>query len=688
MAWTQVIWFIVSTIVSIALAPKPKAPRAAALEDFDFPTAEEGRPIPVVFGTVDISGPNVLWYGNLWVRPIKKRSGFSKQTVGYKYYIAYHLGLCHGPVNAVKRIRWGEKDVWSGTVTTNTSIGINDVNLWGGEKRGGGLSGAFDIMMGADDQGVNDYLLNEASLFAQSGFRGILGAVWKGGYVGTSESIRPVEWRVERTTAGWNTDVWYPEKAVIATTDPVPQNHMNPAHICYQLLTDPEWGMGVPTNLINTETWEAAADLFYEEGFGLDLLWNQQATIEEFLKIVLDHCAAAISLRTSTGQFDLTPIRGDYDPDDLITLDPSNVKELTDYQRQGWGETVNEVTLVYTDPETGKDTAVSAHDLGNQEAQGRRIPATVELPGIQIHDIAKEVVQRELAARVTPLGKGQIIVNRRGWRLPYNAVFKLTWPERGIEDVVHRVVSINRGTLPNGEIVIDFVEDIYAYELGTYLTTEPQLPPDAPPTTPDDPEDTGIGVISSTQTEPPTGASDGDSYYVPDGATGEWAGHEGEYADWDEESGEWLFTPAAEGALVYDEETQETFQVIGGELVPFGGGGSITLVDMDDTPDEEISPVSTIAFADAEITDLGSGDVLVKVSPNTTKGDLATHDGTLVARLAVGADGMVLSADSTAANGIAWKRRTILEVVANGDADDPEVIFFDGDVVFVEQDLL
>jgi len=33
--------------------------------------AEEGRPIPVVFGTVTITGANVLWYGNLRSTKIK-----------------------------------------------------------------------------------------------------------------------------------------------------------------------------------------------------------------------------------------------------------------------------------------------------------------------------------------------------------------------------------------------------------------------------------------------------------------------------------------------------------------------------------------------------------------------------------------------------------------------------------------
>lgn len=66
---------IVSSLIAYALAPKPPAPKPAALSDFDVPTAEEGRPIPVVFGTVTITGPNVLWYGALRAEAIKKKGG-------------------------------------------------------------------------------------------------------------------------------------------------------------------------------------------------------------------------------------------------------------------------------------------------------------------------------------------------------------------------------------------------------------------------------------------------------------------------------------------------------------------------------------------------------------------------------------------------------------------------------------
>lgn len=70
MFWQVVIW-VVTTVISYALQPKPKSPKAAGIGEFTVPTAEEGREIPVLFGTRDISGPNTVWYGHLKTKKVK-----------------------------------------------------------------------------------------------------------------------------------------------------------------------------------------------------------------------------------------------------------------------------------------------------------------------------------------------------------------------------------------------------------------------------------------------------------------------------------------------------------------------------------------------------------------------------------------------------------------------------------------
>ena len=44
----------------------------AELEDFEIPTVDEGREIPVVFGTKLVTGANVVWYGDLRSEEVKR----------------------------------------------------------------------------------------------------------------------------------------------------------------------------------------------------------------------------------------------------------------------------------------------------------------------------------------------------------------------------------------------------------------------------------------------------------------------------------------------------------------------------------------------------------------------------------------------------------------------------------------
>ena len=69
--WVQLALLVLSAVVTAMLTPKPPAPKKATLADFQVPTAEQDRAIPVVFGRVWVTGPNVVWYGDLSTVAIK-----------------------------------------------------------------------------------------------------------------------------------------------------------------------------------------------------------------------------------------------------------------------------------------------------------------------------------------------------------------------------------------------------------------------------------------------------------------------------------------------------------------------------------------------------------------------------------------------------------------------------------------
>lgn len=72
-------WQIVALIANLAISylfkPKPVAPKIPGHDLNSIPLASSDKPIPVVFGTVRLNEPNVVWYGDLSKKILKKKGG-------------------------------------------------------------------------------------------------------------------------------------------------------------------------------------------------------------------------------------------------------------------------------------------------------------------------------------------------------------------------------------------------------------------------------------------------------------------------------------------------------------------------------------------------------------------------------------------------------------------------------------
>lgn len=68
------VWFIplliglALNIISYLIMPKPKAAKPEAAKDLENPTAEAGREVQVIFGTVTLKDPNVLDFSEKSIR--------------------------------------------------------------------------------------------------------------------------------------------------------------------------------------------------------------------------------------------------------------------------------------------------------------------------------------------------------------------------------------------------------------------------------------------------------------------------------------------------------------------------------------------------------------------------------------------------------------------------------------------
>ncbi len=69
-----IIALLVILLLAVAFMPQPETPDPTK-EDFETPTAKEGDPVGVVFGTVDIKSANTVWYGDIKATAIRVKVG-------------------------------------------------------------------------------------------------------------------------------------------------------------------------------------------------------------------------------------------------------------------------------------------------------------------------------------------------------------------------------------------------------------------------------------------------------------------------------------------------------------------------------------------------------------------------------------------------------------------------------------
>lgn len=241
----------------------------------------------------------------------------------------------------------------------------------------------------------------------------------------------------------------------------VQSGDMNPSHIIRECLTDTSWGLGYTAADIDDTSFTDAADTLFAEEFGISLLWSQQTPIEDFILDILRHIDGTLYVHPRTGKFTLKLIRDDYTVGTLPILDESNIISISDYKKPTIGELTNYVTVKYWDRSTSEDSAISVQDIALAQQQGSVVSSTIPMPGITRGSLATRVASRELTALSNPLITCTIIGNREAASLNIGDAFKLSWPKFGLTETVMRVTNAQFGTLTDGRVKIECVQDVF-----------------------------------------------------------------------------------------------------------------------------------------------------------------------------------------------------------------------------------
>ncbi|ASK91043.1 phage tail protein [Xanthomonas campestris pv. trichodesmae] len=483
--WVTIALIVVSILYSAYMSRKNQ-PRAAIFEDGDFPTADEGTPQYVVFGDCWSADWCVIAWGNQRNKKVKKGGALNKRTIGYRYFATIQMGLGRGPLNAITVLRIGDKPAWAGSITANGTIYIDKFNLFGGDEGQGGIVGPAMVLMGGRTQEA-PALLRQLLGDAATGCRGVATILFDGMLCAMSKAPQPWMVRHWRTTEGWDQPAWYPEKALIllrneeadvseypaAQRDALRTIHaMNGAHMLVEVATSRAWGRGMDMSEIDLDSYKAAADQLYDEGFGLCLRYTRGGSLDDFVQQVLDHISAAQFVSTSTGLLTLRLIRDDYVVADLPTFTYDSGLLAFEDMESSTDEEINVMIGNYTDPVRRESRQVRARNAGAVQATGSNVSTTRDYPGLPVWSLAQRVVERDLRVKTGGRKSYKVTLDRRGRDIEPAGVFVVQAPEDGVDQIVLRVAKIDRGRLTDGKIVITCALDVFGLS-AVRLTTPP-----------------------------------------------------------------------------------------------------------------------------------------------------------------------------------------------------------------------
>lgn len=422
-------------------------------------------------------------------------------VTGYKYRFALHLGFCRGPIDQLVAIKVDDLIAWDvGATEDSDSAIINKPDLFGGDEKEGGLVGGMSILMGKADQKISERSVPDVAMpgFAfgwygvgavstgsrkitefltglVSSFRGVFTIFYRGQISANNPYPKAWKARLQRGLKGWANDApWYPEKAVIFI-DPATPNEiraMNGAHILYECITNKAWGRGFDPSMVG-DSFISAANTLCDERFGLCMTWKRSTPLSEFMQSVIDHVGAAFYLSRVDGKFHMKLIRDDYDADQLPVFDGlSGVLDVEEDQQSAGSDIVSEQIVTYHSTIEDADKMVRATNLAAYQSLGSISSKKADYSGIPHADLALRVAARDLRVQAGGLRRFTVKLDRRAWKLQPGDVFRMSYPSRGVNNIILRIGEIQEGEVTDGSFTIKAVQDVFGLPATTYNAIE------------------------------------------------------------------------------------------------------------------------------------------------------------------------------------------------------------------------
>jgi hypothetical protein len=440
--------------------------------EFQIPRNDPGSTIPLIFGRVRVRAPILAWCSTPFEEEGSVLNTYPTGTYAYQLDMFFILGI--GMTDGL-----GENNVhalWSGD-TKFTYFGEDEgvdaiaeishpgtaepfvgglIQWYGGNpsqehvnSSGVAVTGYGGELLGwgwpvALIPGHHGYI----SVFLHAGG----GSHW---YIGGSPSLAPYSFEVSSYQSAYS----YPGVGIYGRVG----QDSNPINALYDLLVAKFGKLGLSTSLIDQPTFSAAATKIYGESHGYSRVIEDSGEAEAYIQEILEQIDGVLRENPTTGKVEIKLIRNDYDPNTIPHITKANCEEIQNFAIGGWQNLPNKVRVVFTDRSNNYiDNSVIAHNQANAVGgDGIVREQVIRMPGVCYKELADAIAGRELAARSRPVIKMRAIVDRSFIRVMQGDAVKVTWTDPDIQGLIFRVANVDRGTLGDGNIALDLIQDYF-----------------------------------------------------------------------------------------------------------------------------------------------------------------------------------------------------------------------------------
>ncbi|RPH65007.1 MAG: hypothetical protein EHM89_00260 [Acidobacteria bacterium] len=446
---------------------KPHRPRPRSL---DIPNVDAGLPVPLIYGRCRVRNPIPVWCGTPGAVDDYTAVNYPLGSSAYCMNMLFVVGIPFDDGKGETKLcgMWAGEKKFAGLNPLGASVETDVISEISGSFGRDGLVGSrivyFDGNSSQDalDPWLDTYITN-VTPDTIPGYRGYVTVLlfsnddttadrW---LHGASPTIPAYSFEVFSYRTGGGYPASYPYERV--------GDESNVMNVLYDLLRAKFGKLGYDSSLIDIASFQAAAATLSSESHGYSRCIDSAEEADEHVMEILKQIDATLYEDASDGLIKIKLIRNDYDPNTIPHIHKDNGCELRGFAMGGWTSIVNKVRLVYTNRERDyQDDSETAQSPANAVGQDGQVnEEVISMPGVCTPALAAEMAARELAARSRPLMKCTAIVDRSFISVNPGDAVKVTWNKPDIAGIVFRVARVNRGTLENGAVELDLIQDYF-----------------------------------------------------------------------------------------------------------------------------------------------------------------------------------------------------------------------------------